>query len=220
MCTIENLEDLCKGLLEAASVVMVPLAQSRGRGAWVSTRMGAHKKKWTCHTPLALEEGVAPSAPTRHRTGGRGGAPGYSSWPWLASAGPPGRAAPDDPGTAPYAGVAWTAGALVRVGSRHCAGRGQAPARAWCRWGDYGRCPLSEGRCASSDPLWLRRSGPQKACGPQLCRHLPQGRSRCRASSKTRSPYAAVNAAIACESARPAERPRQPYLTVRIPGPS
>lgn len=71
------------------------------------------------------------------------------------------------------------------------------------------RGPLSEGRCAPSGPLWLRRSGPRKACGPQLCRPLPQGSARCRASSKTRSPYEAVNAAIACVSARPAERPRQ-----------
>lgn len=38
-----------------------------------------------------------------------------------------------------------------------------------------GRYPLSEGRSAPSGPLWLRRSGPRKACGPQLCRHLPQG---------------------------------------------
>ncbi len=37
----------------------------------------------------------------------------------------------------------------------------------------------------------------------------PREVSRCRASSKTRSPYEAVNAAIACVSARPAERPRQ-----------
>ena len=37
----------------------------------------------------------------------------------------------------------------------------------------------------------------------------PRGVSRWRASSKTRSPYEAVNAAIACVSARPAERPRQ-----------
>ena len=38
-----------------------------------------------------------------------------------------------------------------------------------------GRGPLSEGRYAPSGPLWLRRAGPRKACGPQLCRHLPQG---------------------------------------------
>src|SRR5882724_9469704 len=44
-------------------------------------------------------------------------------------------AAPDGPGAAPCAGGAWTAGALVRGSGRHCAGRGQAPARAWCRWG-------------------------------------------------------------------------------------
>jgi hypothetical protein len=41
------------------------------------------------------------------------------------------RAAPDGPEAAPYAGGAWTAGALVRVSDRHCAGRGQTPARAW-----------------------------------------------------------------------------------------
>jgi hypothetical protein len=37
----------------------------------------------------------------------------------------------------------------------------------------------------------------------------PKGVSRCGASSKTRSPSEAGNAAIACVSARPAERPRQ-----------
>jgi len=49
---------------------------------------------------------------------------------------PPGHAsaAPDGPGAAPCAGVAWTAGALVRVGGRHCAGRETTPARAWGRW--------------------------------------------------------------------------------------
>jgi len=36
-------------------------------------------------------------------------------------------AAPDGPGAAPCAGVAWTAGALVSVGGRHCAGRETAP---------------------------------------------------------------------------------------------
>lgn len=94
-------------------------------------------------------------------------------------------AAPAGPGAAPCAGVAWTAGALVRVGGRHCAGRGQAPvsrcsgraARNVPGAGGVGcgRCLLSEGRYAPSGPLWLRRSGPRKACGPQLCRPLPQG---------------------------------------------
>ena len=35
---------LCKGTLEAVSVVMVPLERSCGRGAWVSTMLGAHQK--------------------------------------------------------------------------------------------------------------------------------------------------------------------------------
>jgi hypothetical protein len=55
--------------------------------------------------------------------------------PWLVSAGTPGSTTPDGPGAAPGAGGAWTAGALVRGSGRHCAGRGKAPARAWCRWG-------------------------------------------------------------------------------------
>lgn len=37
------------------------------------------------------------------------------------------------------------------------------------------RDPLSEGRSAPSGPLWRLRSGPRKACSPQLRRHLPQG---------------------------------------------
>jgi len=64
----------------------------------------------------------------------RGGSPG-GGWPWLARAGTPGSAALAGPGAAPGAGGAWTAGALVRIGGRHCAGRKTAPARAWCRWG-------------------------------------------------------------------------------------
>jgi hypothetical protein len=44
MCTIENYNDLCKSLLEASSVVMVPLEQSCGRGACGSTIVRAHKK--------------------------------------------------------------------------------------------------------------------------------------------------------------------------------
>ena len=59
--------------------------------------------------------------------GGRGGAPGGGGWPWLSSSGTPGSAAPDGPEAAPCAGGAWPAGALVRVGGRHCASRGKAP---------------------------------------------------------------------------------------------
>ena len=98
---------------------------------------------------------------------------------------PPGRAAPAGPGAAPGAGGAWSAGVLVRGSGRHCAGRETAPvSRCSGRIARHvpgagivvcGRCPLSEGRSAPSGPLWLRRSGPRKACGPELCRHLPQG---------------------------------------------
>ena len=42
MCTIENPKDLCKGLLEASSIVMVPLEQSCGRGAQVSAAGAVH----------------------------------------------------------------------------------------------------------------------------------------------------------------------------------
>src|SRR5262245_58469009 len=50
MCTIENGNDLGKGLLEASSGVMVSVAESCGRDARVTSRVGAHKKIWhaTC----------------------------------------------------------------------------------------------------------------------------------------------------------------------------
>jgi len=62
----------------------------------------------------------------QRRPGGRGDSPG-GGWPWRSRAGTPGRAAPDGPGAAPCAGVAWTAGALVRVSGRHCSDRETAP---------------------------------------------------------------------------------------------
>jgi hypothetical protein len=43
-------------------MVMVPVERSCGREEWESTRAGAHRKKWTCHTPLGLASGAAPSA--------------------------------------------------------------------------------------------------------------------------------------------------------------
>src|SRR5215831_14146267 len=46
MCTIESGNDLCKGLLEASSGVMVSVAESCGRDARVTSRVGAHKKIW------------------------------------------------------------------------------------------------------------------------------------------------------------------------------
>ena len=67
MCTIENTEKLCKGTLEACSVVMVPSVMSCGRGAWVSTMRGGTQKKRTCRMPLALGSGAAPSARHTHR---------------------------------------------------------------------------------------------------------------------------------------------------------
>jgi hypothetical protein len=44
MSTIENREDLCKGMLEASSMVMVPSERSCGRGELESTSAGEHKK--------------------------------------------------------------------------------------------------------------------------------------------------------------------------------
>src|SRR5262245_11024572 len=64
MCTIENGEDLCKGMLEASSVVLVPAKKSWGRGERVTTSAGEHRKKWPCHTPLALGSGAAPMVST------------------------------------------------------------------------------------------------------------------------------------------------------------
>ena len=49
MCTIENTEKLCKGTLEACSVVMAPSVMSCGRGAWVSTMRGGTQKKRAGH---------------------------------------------------------------------------------------------------------------------------------------------------------------------------
>ena len=63
----------------------------------------------------------------------------------------PGSAAPDGPKAAPCAGVAWAAGALVRVSGRHGAGRGTARARAWRRGGG--------GRCLVANAAWAWRVG-------------------------------------------------------------
>src|SRR5262249_14863606 len=46
---------------EAVSGVMDPVAESCGRDAQVSVRVGAHKKNLTCHPPLALRAGGTPS---------------------------------------------------------------------------------------------------------------------------------------------------------------
>ena len=64
MCTIENTEKLCKGTLEACSVVMVPSVMSCGRGAWVSTMRGAHKKSARAACPWRWGQGQRPAPGT------------------------------------------------------------------------------------------------------------------------------------------------------------
>jgi hypothetical protein len=64
MCTIENTEKLCKGTLEACSVVMVPSVMSCGRGAWVSTMRGAHKKSSRAAGPWRWGQGQRPAPGT------------------------------------------------------------------------------------------------------------------------------------------------------------
>ena len=118
---------------------------------------------------------------------GRGGRGGACSAVSGAPAGAAVRLAAAGPGAASYAGGAWTAGTLVRVGGRHCAGRETTPARAWRELEVDTWCALSEGRYAPSSPFWLRRSGRQKARRPQLCRHLPKG--SCKVWGQLRSPH-------------------------------
>jgi hypothetical protein len=64
MCTIKNTEKLCKGALEACSVVMAPLVKSCGRGAWVSTMRGAHKKSARATCPWRWGQGQCPAPGT------------------------------------------------------------------------------------------------------------------------------------------------------------
>jgi len=135
--------------------------------------------------------------------GGRGGSPGCSGWPWLSSAGTPGSAAPDGPGAAPGAGVAvdrWRAGegpwqALRRQGNDACS------------------CLMPVGWCAGGVRCWhvaTLHQAPSGSGAQGRERHAalssvaisPKGVARCRASSKTRSPYEAVSAAIAFVSTR------------------
>src|SRR4029450_9273020 len=44
-CTIKYERKLCKGTLEASSVMMVPLGMSCGRGEWLTTSARQHRKK-------------------------------------------------------------------------------------------------------------------------------------------------------------------------------
>jgi hypothetical protein len=110
---------------------------------------GYERESGTRHRRFML-----PVAAASALKGLRGGAPG-GGWPGRSSAGTPGRAAPDRPGAAPYAGVAWPVGALVRVGGRHCAGRGQVPARAWRELEVGAWCALSECAPPLRPPLAL-----------------------------------------------------------------
>jgi len=63
MCTIENSDDLCKSLLEAALDVMVSVTESCGRDTRVTSRVGAHKKVSRATRPLALVAGGVLSTP-------------------------------------------------------------------------------------------------------------------------------------------------------------
>jgi hypothetical protein len=67
----------------------------------------------------------------------------------------------------------------------------------------------SEGAPRLSAPSGSGAQGRERRAALSSVALSPRGVARCRASAKTRSPYEAVNAAIACVSARPAERPRQ-----------
>lgn len=113
------------------------------------------------------------------------------------------------PGAAPCAGGAWTAGALVRGSGRHCAGRETAPARAWRELDVSAWCALSACAPRLEAPSGSGAQGRERRAALSSVAISPRGVSRWRASSKTRSPSEAGNAAIACVSARPAERPRQ-----------
>jgi len=144
---------------------------SRCTTGWRFRRRGRRAALLAARPGSAARGGPVRAAPA----GGRGGAPGGGGWPGLSRAGTPGSAAPDGPEAALCAGVAWIAGAMVRVSGRHCAGRGQAPARAWREFEVGAWCTLSA--CAT------RLSAPSGAYAPlrsktryaQLRRHLPQG---------------------------------------------
>jgi len=181
---------------------------TRSNGRCALPHPSAPQGAWRCAAsaaPLCAQHGLA--APPR-----RAGA----AVPLAAAAGPgslhaarPGSAAPDCPEAAPCAGGAWTAGALVRVSGRHCAGRGKAPARAWRELEVGAWCALSECATRLEAPCGSGAQGRERRAALSSVALSPRGVARCRASSKTRSPSAAVNAALACVSARPAARPRQ-----------
>jgi len=61
---------------------------------------------------------------------------------------------------------------------------------------------LSVGRCAPSGPLWRLRSGPQKARGPHLRRHLPQGSVKVWGKREDTLAPRGSQRAIACMSAQ------------------
>ena len=95
------------------------------------------------------------------------------------------------------AGVAWTAGALVRVEGRHCVGRGKAPARAWRKFEPSAWCLLSECAPRLEAPSGVCAQCRKRRAALSCAAISPRGVSRCGASSRTRSPHEAVSAAIA-----------------------
>jgi hypothetical protein len=102
-------------------------------------------------------------------------------------------AAAAGPGAAPCAGGAWTAGALVRVGGRHCAGRGQAPARAWRELEVGAWCALSDCATRLEAPSGSGAQGGKRRAALSSVAISPRGVVRCGASSARPTP---VNAAV------------------------
>ena len=82
-------------------------------------------------------------------------------------------------------------GALVRGSGRHCAGRGKAPARAWCRCGWW----AGGVRCRKVATLHQAPSGSgaqsrERRAALSSVALSPRGVARCAPSSQTRSVHA------------------------------
>jgi hypothetical protein len=173
-----GLGNALKRTLRLASPIRPPggLAVCRQRrGALLAAARSARRRRAGEAVPLA-----AAASPGSHAQG-RPAAP--RAPPWHA------RAAPDGPGAAPCAGGAWTAGALVRVGGRHCAGRGQAPARAWQELEVGAWCALSECATRLEAPSGSGAQGRERRAALSSVALSPRGVVRCGASSPTRSPH-------------------------------
>jgi hypothetical protein len=81
------------------------------------------------------------------------------------------------------AGAAWTAGALVRVGGRHCVGRGKVPARAWRKFEPGAWCALSECAPRLEAPSGVCAQCRKRRAALSCAAISPRGVSRCGASS-------------------------------------